>query len=367
MIEEVRTEFKARFGGKDQPVIVRSPGRVNLIGEHTDYNNGFVLPAAVDKKIYFAVAANNTETARIYSIDKNRGSEFTVTAEPLPHSDQGWLNYLIGVVQQLRRAGFTPGGFDCVFGGDIPIGAGMSSSAALENGLAVALRSLFDFDLSQEAIAKLSQRAENQFVGVQCGIMDQFANIFSKSGQVFKLDCRSLEREYYPFERDDLRVVLCEHGAALLHEADERVSSLRDVSLKLLREHRTDLDPEVFTRCEYVIEENLRVEAACAALQKENNVGFGALMNASHHGLSTKYAVSSPELDYLAYTAQGINGVLGSRMMGAGFGGCTINLVEVDAIDEFSAIITKEYQSEFDREALIYISTIEGGTSIVQD
>ncbi|MCF7802557.1 MAG: galactokinase [Candidatus Marinimicrobia bacterium] len=382
--EYLKVQFENKFDILPL-IIVRSPGRVNLIGEHTDYNDGFVLPAAVDKSIIFALAANGTDTANIYSADMEQSFEFSTKDDSLEKSDLGWPNYLLGVVDVLKKAGFSPGGFDCVFGGDIPIGAGMSSSAALEGGLILGLSKLFDFDISRTDMALLGQKAENNFVGVNCGIMDQFANIHGKDGRVFKLDCRSLDFEYYPFERDDLRIVLCdtqvrrelatseynvrrsqcEAGVAILRKYDSDIESLRDVSLELLQKHQSEFDPVVYKRCEYVVEENLRVEKACGLLEQEDFREFGELMNASHNGLSNKYEVSSVELDFLADAAGDIDGVLGSRMMGAGFGGCTINLVQADALEEFSAYIKKRYQEDFGKDALIYVSRIMGGTMIV--
>lgn len=384
MIDSVRELFKKKFDA--EPVIIRSPGRVNMIGEHTDYNEGFVLPAAVDKSIIFALRPNGKEVAQIYSADLDQYVEFDIAGDTYEKSDRGWPNYLMGVAQQLELAGYELAGFDCVFGGDIPIGAGMSSSAALEGGLILGLNEIFNLDVPQIDMAKLGQKAENQFVGVNCGIMDQFANIFGREGRVFQLDCRSLEFEYYPFEREDLRIVLCdtqirrelatseynirrsqcEQGVELLQKYESGIKSLRDVSLDLLREHKAELDPTVFTRCEYVIEENLRVQEACACLEKDDYIGFGGLMNSSHYGLSNKYEVSSPELDFLAYKAQGVDGVFGSRMMGAGFGGCTINLVQADAVEDFTAEIKSKYQEEYDTEALVYVSKIEGGTSVLR-
>ncbi|HOI46067.1 MAG TPA: galactokinase family protein, partial [Candidatus Aminicenantes bacterium] len=279
MIEEIRRGFRERSGEK--PLLIVSPGRVNLIGEHTDYNEGFVLPGATDKAIVFALAPRTDDVCRFVSRDF--GQEFTGDVREPSRSSLGWPNYLLGVVDQFRRQGYAVRGFDCVFGGNIPIGAGMSSSAAIEGGLAFGLNGIFGFGLDGVTLVKLAQKAENEFVGVRCGIMDQFINIHGREKKVLKLDCRSLAYDYYPFERADLRVVVsdtlvrrelasseynvrrrqCEDGAALLRKHFPGVSSLRDVSAGMLEEHREEFDPVVYKRCAYVVQENLRVGLAC--------------------------------------------------------------------------------------------------------
>jgi galactokinase len=346
----VLASFRQEFG--EPAVVVRSPGRVNLIGEHTDYNHGFVLPAAVDRGIAMAVRARSDRRYVLHALDLDRRLEGDLM-QLAPHPER-WPNYLLGVLDQLQKAGHLPGGFELAYGGDLPIGAGMSSSAALECGLAFALNELFGLGLDRLTMAKLSQAAEHSFVGVKCGIMDQMASLMSQKDHVMMLDCHDLSFRFVPF-RSQVKIFLCdtqveraladsgynqrrnqcEAGVALLQKYAPHVHSLRDVSLQLLDAHRAELDPIVYRRCRYVIEENLRVIAACAALDGEDLPAFGRLMNQSHQGLSKAYEVSCPELDVLAEAAAALPGVLGARMMGAGFGGCTINLVQAGQEEAF--------------------------------
>ena len=346
----VLASFRQEFG--EPAVVVRSPGRVNLIGEHTDYNHGFVLPAAVDRGIAMAVRARSDRRYVLHALDLDRRLEGDLMQ--LATHPERWPNYLLGVLDQLQKAGHLPGGFELAYGGDLPIGAGMSSSAALECGLAFALNELFGLGLDRLSMAKLSQAAEHSFVGVKCGIMDQMASLMSQKDHVMMLDCHDLSFRFVPF-RSQVKIFLCdtqveraladsgynqrrnqcEAGVALLQKYAPHVHSLRDVSLQLLDAHRAELDPIVYRRCRYVIEENLRVIAACAALEGEDLPAFGRLMNQSHQGLSKAYEVSCPELDVLAEAAAALPGVLGARMMGAGFGGCTINLVQAGQEEAF--------------------------------
>ena len=349
-LDPVLASFRRQFG--EPAVLVRSPGRVNLIGEHTDYNHGFVLPAAVDRGVTLAAKARSDRRYVLHALDLDRRLEGDLS-ELAPHPER-WPNYLLGVLDQLQKAGYSHGGFELVYGGDLPIGAGMSSSAALECGLAFTLNELYHLGLDRPTMAKLSQAAEHTFVGVKCGIMDQMASLLSRKDHVMMLDCQDLSCRFVPF-RSPVRIFLCdtqveralaesgynqrrsqcEAGVALLQKYAPDVHSLRDVSLELLDAHRTEFEPIVYRRCRYVIEENLRVIAACDALEKENLPAFGRLMNQSHQGLSQAYQVSCPELVVLAEAAAALPGVLGARMMGAGFGGCTINLVAVGQEDAF--------------------------------
>jgi galactokinase len=382
LVLHIRDQFRQLF--KKKPLLVRSPGRVNLIGEHTDYNEGFVLPAAVDKAIYFAVAAGKGDTCILHAFDLGESHQFDI--KNLAKSGKRWPNYLMGVVDQLQKTGGMLAGFNCVFGGDIPIGSGMSSSAAIEAGLAFALNKIFGLGLEPLALVKLAQRAENEFVGVRCGIMDQFINIFGRPRSVLKLDCRSLDYKYYPFEREDLRVVLCdtlvkrelasseynvrrqqcESGVKLLARYEPGLKSLRDVSLGLLGAHGPEFDPVVYKRCDYVIRENIRVEQACADLEKGDFYSFGQRMFGSHDGLRRHYEVSCRELDVLVDAASGVKGVLGARMMGAGFGGCTINLVEERAVEALKEKAARVYQAEFGKEPKVYISALRSGTETIE-
>jgi len=379
---KVKSEFERLFNKK--PVIIRSPGRVNLIGEHTDYNEGFVLPAAIDKFIYFAIHPEKDNKCYLHAADLNESCEFEVNK--LEKSEKSWANYLIGVLDQIKKLGHEIRGFECVFGGDIPIGAGLSSSAAIEAGLAFALNELFELGIDKFNLVKLSQKAENEFVGVQCGIMDQFINIFGKENKVLKLDCRSLDYEYFPFENKELIIVLCdtqvkhslaateynlrrkqcEDGVAKLSKFDSSINSLRDVNLNFLYEHQNDLDPVTFKRCEFVIKENERVESACTDLSINNFSAFGEKMYQSHEGLKNGYEVSCKELDLLVDIASQLEGVTGARMMGGGFGGCTINLVEEKRIEDFKKNVSVKYFEKFGVEPKFYISEIVGGTEIVE-
>jgi galactokinase len=378
---EIADRFRARFGA--EPLLVRSPGRVNLIGEHTDYNEGFVLPAATDKAVVFAIAPRPDTGCRIISLDF--GQEVRFDIQDLARSPLRWPDYLAGVIDQLARGGYPIRGFQCVFGGDIPIGAGMSSSAAVEGGLAFAFNAMFGLKIDGVGLAKLAQRAENEFVGVNCGIMDQFVNIHGRENKVLKLDCRSLEFEYFPFERADLRVVVadtmvrrelasseynvrraqCEEGVAVLRRYAPSVRSLRDVGLGLLEEHRAELDPVVFRRCDYVIRENIRVEQACRDLAEGDFRKFGERMSASHAGLRDGYEVSSPELDIMVESASIVEGVLGARMMGAGFGGCVIALVEEGAVPAFRERVGRAYEAATGKIPNIHVVGISAGTHII--
>jgi galactokinase len=382
LVPVIAEKFRKHF--PDKPLLVVSPGRVNLIGEHTDYNEGFVLPGATDKAVVFAVSPRTDDVCHLVSHDYDQ--EFRSEIGQFHRSPLRWPDYLQGVVDQFLKAGYRVGGFNCVFGGDIPIGAGMSSSAAIEGGLAFALNAISGLKLDSLTLVKLAQKAENEFVGVHCGIMDQFINIHGREKSLLKIDCRSLEYERIPFEREDLRVVVsdtlvrrelasseynvrrsqCEAGVDALKVHDPSIRSLRDVGLDLLREHRAELDPVIYRRCEYVVRENTRVGDACAALARNDFAVFGGLMNLSHAGLRDDYEVSSPELDSLVEAARRVPGVLGSRMMGAGFGGCTISLVEAGAVPEFQARVSRDYEAETGKAPKIHVVRIEAGTRAVE-
>ncbi|MBN2199014.1 MAG: galactokinase [Candidatus Aminicenantes bacterium] len=379
--ERIGEAYRRLFG--DEPLLVRSPGRVNLIGEHTDYNGGFVLPAAVDKAVYFALG--RAAEGDCYLQAEDLRSSFVFHPERIEKTDLGWPNYLTGVVLEIRKTGRGVPGFRCVFGGNIPIGAGLSSSAALEAGLAFGLNRLFGLGLEALEIVKLAQRAENEFVGVRCGIMDQFVNIFARPRAVLKLDCRSLTHTHHPFERDDLRIVLCdtkvrralasseynvrraqcEEGVTVLQRRHSGVRSLRDATIEMLEACRRDMDPVVHRRCAYVVKENARVEAAGRDLEKGDFLSFGRRMDASHDGLRDEYEVSCRELDILVEAARRAPGVLGARMMGAGFGGCTINLVEERAVEEFRAKVGEDYRSRAGREPEFHVVRLSAGTGVL--
>lgn len=377
----VATTFQRAFGYA--PLLVRAPGRVNLIGEHTDYNEGFVLPAAIDKEIFFAVGLNGRDTVRLISYDKDERYEVALAA--IRPGRTLWANYLKGVVAQLRERGVAVPGFDCVFGGNVPMGAGLSSSAAVECGLAFALNQLLNAGLDRLELARLAQAAEQTYAGVQCGIMDQFASLHGRPGQVVRLDCRSLEYAYFPFDTTACGIVLCnsgvkhslasseyntrrqecQRGVAVLQETDPAVRSLRDATLAQLAAGRGAMGEIVYRRCRYVVEENQRVELACEHLLAGDLAGFGRQMYASHAGLRDDYAVSCPELDLLVDAARPLPGVYGARMMGGGFGGCTINLVAVNEIAPFIKAMSAAYEHETGRPLDTYQTTIVGGVEAI--
>ena len=377
----VTEKFNAVFSDTN-PLIVRSPGRVNLIGEHTDYNNGFVLPAAINKAIYMAVSRRNDGELHIVSLDLDRGWRGTI--DQIVPSSLHWPDYILGVVQQIQALGHKLGGFNCVFGGDIPLGAGMSSSAALECATAFALNELFGLGLDPLTMVKLSQKAENVFVGVQCGIMDQFASMFGRQNHVIRLDCQTLDYAYVPFNTEGLRIVLldtnvkhslasseyntrrqqCEAGVRLVQAHYPGVKSLRDVSLDMLAEFVAPVDALVNQRCRYVVEENARLLAATEDLERGDMVAFGQKMFATHEGLSREYEVSCPEADFLVEQVKNDPGVIGARMMGGGFGGCTINLVKEEAIDALVERVAPVYRKAMNLELKWYIGQIENGTSL---
>ena len=382
LYSKIKKKFKELFNV--EPYIFRSPGRVNLIGEHTDYNMGFVLPAAIDKAIYFAISPRGDNDCKIFALDLNDFFEFSI--EDLKKSEKIWPNYLMGIVEQLKISGYIFKGFNCVFEGDIPIGAGLSSSAALEAGLAFALNHIFNLEIDKLSLVKIAQKAENEFVGVKCGIMDQYINIFGKRDNVLRIDCRSLEKVYFPFNYKNISIVLfdtnvshslasseynqrrkeCGNGVKIIKEDYSQVESLRDVSLDLLNEFKLKLNPIIYKRCKYVVEENERLLKACNSLSVHDLKNFGTLMYQTHEGLSKDYEVSCKELDFLVEILKDNPNVYGSRMMGGGFGGCTINLIENNAIDSISHEVKERYRKAFGIEANIYVTKINGGTNIIK-
>lgn len=383
-IDQVRKEFRERF---EQPFItIQSPGRVNIIGEHTDYNDGFVLPAAINKTITVAIASNNSAVVNLYSMDMEQKVQISLDDLSKAPTEQ-WAKYLYGAVIELKKLGYTISGFDMVFGGNIPIGAGMSSSAALEGGVLTGLNELFDLGMSTKEMALTGQKIEHNHVGVMCGVMDQFINLHGESGKVLKLDCRSLGYELVPYEREDVLIVLCdskvshnlasseynvrrqqcEEGVSYFQQFDEGIKSLRDISMEMFKEKASGLDPITRKRCKYVIEENARVHTACKDLKKGDFEALGNELLKSHKGLSEEYEVSCDELDLLVELAKDQPGVYGSRMMGGGFGGCTINLVEEAYVSDFreSMIDAYKYRTGIDTE--VHIMKIDSGTHIIKD
>ncbi|QJW88974.1 galactokinase [Spirosoma taeanense] len=367
---------------QDLPLLICSPGRVNLIGEHTDYNEGFVLPAAIDKAIYLAIGPRSDNKLHFIAHDLNE--TFQGSLDDLTPT-QTWADYLLGVVAQLRLTGHALKGFNCVFSGTIPIGAGLSSSAALENGVGFGLNELFGLGLERLDLVKLSQRAENEFVGAKVGIMDMFASMMGKANHVIKLDCRSLDFTYAPLQMEGIRIVLCdsrvkhslvaseyntrraecEAGVRFLQTFYPDIKSLRDVTMDMLDQHLKSADAHIYRRCAYVVQENQRLLDGVAALEAGDLATFGQLMYGSHEGLSHWYEVSCPELDILVEIARHHPGVLGARMMGGGFGGCTINLVREETLDDFTQLITKQYKAQTGKDTYLHACKIQDGTHLI--
>lgn len=374
--QKLLDKFTQRYGSG--AILYTSPGRVNLIGEHTDYNGGFVLPGAIDKGIWAAIKPNGTSVINTYSLDYDASSSFGMNEENLPA--EGWAKYLFGVVREIIKRGGNPGGFDTVFAGDVPLGAGLSSSAALESTFAFALNDLFKLRIDRFELAKIGQATEHNYVGVKCGIMDQFASLFGKEGHLIRLDCRSLEYEYVPFDPQGYKVVLvdsmvkhelassaynkrresCERVVAAIQKRHAQVQFLRDANPDWLAEVRQEVSVEDFMRAEYVIEEIQRLLDACEALKKGDYVTVGEKMYGTHHGMSKLYEVSCEELDFLNDLAREC-GVTGSRVMGGGFGGCTINLVPEARYEAFLDHAVKDFTARFGRTPKIYPVKIGAG------
>lgn len=374
--------FVEKFG--QDPLIVRSPGRVNLIGEHTDYNDGLVLPAAINKNVYLAINKNNTNKLRLYAVDLTDSFETTVDA--IKKTDKLWPDYILGVIEQLQLNNYNiKEGVDIAFTGDIPQGAGLSSSAALECATAFALSTLFDLNLTKLDIALLSQAAENQFVGVNCGLMDQFASVFGKEQHLIKLDCADYSYEYIPFNTTDIKILLldtqvkhslassaynerreqCEEGVRLINQHETSVTSLRQASEEMLLKYVKPVDEIVYKRCSYVVAEISRLQLACEDLKKDDFAAFGKRMFETHEGLEKQYEVSCKELDLLVQLVRNNPYVLGARMMGGGFGGCTINLVKADKAEEVAHKVAAAYKEQTGIDIPYYIAEINSGTSIV--
>lgn len=364
-------------------IIVRSPGRVNIIGEHTDYNNGFVLPAAIDKAVYVAVKAREDEKIKLYSAAFDKSFETSIN--DLQPTKEGWPNYVLGVAAQLQKKGYPTRGFELALDGDVPIGSGLSSSAAVECATAFALNEVFELNISKMEMALMAQSAEHEFAGVKVGIMDMFASLFGKKDHVIKLDCRSMEYEYVPLELDGYRIVLlntnvkhslgdtgyntrraqCEKGVAWIKEHQPQVNSLRDATIEMLDKYVQPKDDVIYRRCKYVVEENRRLLAGCEDLKQGDIASLGEKMFETHDGLSSEYEVSCKELDFLVDEVRNNPDVLGARMMGGGFGGCTINIVKEDVVDELIEEISASYQKNMNKPLTAYVAQIEDGTTIL--
>ena len=361
-------------------IIAQSPGRINIIGEHTDYNEGFVLPAAIDKKTVVQLKKNGyADICRFVANNVNQSFEFNLSS--FERLESGWENYVMGVVSELQKLGAKFTGFDCEFEGNVPIGSGMSSSAALECSLAYGLNELFELGFDKWQLIKACQMAEHHFAGIKCGIMDQFASVMGAKNQVMLLDCRSLDFEYFPLDLGDYQLLLlntnvshalsdseyntrrneCNEGVAIFQKKSPNVKSLRDVTDEILNNCSSEMSERVFRRCRHVVSENNRVLAATDALKTKDFNQLGALIYQSHHSLQHDYEVSCKELDYLVNLSKSKDYILGSRMMGGGFGGCTINIIEKSQVDSFIDEASKSYKTQFGIDLTPYSVDIEDG------
>lgn len=383
METKVAEQFADIYPLADVPLIVRSPGRINIIGEHLDYNEGFVLPAAIDKAIYVAIAKRNDNEIHLYAVDYKESH--VLNTNTVETSDKHWPNYILGVVDQLQKNGFDIGGFDLLIDGDVPLGAGLSSSAAVECATAFALNELFDLQLSKLQMVQVAQKAEHVFAGVMCGIMDQFASMFGKKDHVIKLDCRTINYEYVPLDLKGYKIVLlntnvkhslssseynvrrqqCEQGVAWIQQQHPEIKTLRDANMQMLNDNVLPKDKLIYKRCKYVVEEIQRLQQGCDDLQQGDVKALGKKMFRTHEGLSNEYEVSCDELDFLVGAVKNNDAVVGARMMGGGFGGCTINLVKEEAVAALIEEVTNAYQKQWHLEAKPYITNIETGTCII--
>ena len=381
-IKQLKELFQNQFGGNAEAIFA-SPGRINLIGEHTDYNGGFVLPGAIDKGMVLAIKPNGTDKIRLYSVDYGESCEFGMNEADKP--DKGWAKYVFGVVREIDKRGKKAGGFDAAFYGDVPLGAGLSSSEALESAFAFALNELYGLGIDKFELAKIGQATEHNYVGVKCGIMDQFASIFGKKGNLIRLDCRSLEYQYVPFNPADYDLVLidscvkhelvnnpynrrresCETAAAAIRRRHPQVEFLRDANMAMLKEVETEISAEDYARATFVIGEVKRLLDACEALQKDDYETVGQKMYETHDGLSRLYEVSCDELDFLNECAKKYE-VAGSRIMGGGFGGCTINLVKKSKHAAFVERTVADYKAKFNIEPKVYEVVISDGARRIE-
>jgi galactokinase len=381
-LEEKKSTFVNKFGQRHE-LISCAPGRVNLIGEHTDYNEGWVLPAAIDKVSTVLLAKNDVGIIRTYAYDLKEDFEFSMK-EDRPH--EGWQSYVYGVIKILGKKHIETG-FDVLISGNVPFGAGLSSSASIECALAYGMNELFQLGKSKKELAFVAQGAEHNYVGVKCGIMDQYASMMGKTGHAMYLDCFTIEHEYVPLELGDYVLLLCntnvshslassayntrreqcEAGVAILKRHHYSIQSLRQVTEEMLHQYKNDFPDIIFQRCLYVVQENDRVKKCVKALRKGDLKALGLYMYASHRGLSEMYEVSCVELDFLVNQTKGNKNILGSRMMGGGFGGCTINIIHKDEVNEFIEKVKPIYFNEFKKEMTTYIANIGNGARVFSE
>ena len=377
-IKIINAAFKSRFNTEGE--LFASPGRINIIGEHTDYNGGFVLPGAIDKMMVAEIKFNGLDKVRAYSIDLDSYTEFGLNEEDAPSED--WAKYIFGVCREIIKRGYSIKSFDTVFAGDVPLGAGMSSSAALESTYAFAIDNLLNLGIEKMELAKIGQSTEHNYVGVKCGIMDQFASVHGKKGNLMRLDCKTGEFAYVPFnpEANGYKVVLvdtcvkhelvdspynrrresCERAVEAIKVLHPEVEFLRDAKPEWLEEVIGKITMEDYFRAKYAIDEVERLLTACKALENGDYETVGQKMYGTHNGMSVLYEVSCEELDYINEVAK-LCGVSGSRVMGGGFGGCTINLVKSDLYDNFLETVRSSYKQKFGIDCKIYPVVISDG------
>lgn len=377
LVNEIKKTFTEKFNS--DPLLIFSPGRINIIGEHTDYNDGFVFPAAIDKGIAAAIQKTNADVCVAYAENMNETVEFSLD-QLKPSKEGSWENYVLGVVAELQNRNKTVGNFNIAFVGDIPSGAGMSSSAALENSVVYGLNELFELGLTKEEMIFISQKAEHNYVGVNCGIMDQYASMFGIEDHALLLDCRSIEAKPYKIDFKNHELLLintnvkhslsdsayndrrsaCENIASLLN-----IKALRDATKADLDTVKDQVTPENYQKALFVIEENERAQNASKAMESGDINLLGELIYGSHNGLSKQYKVSCDELDFLVDQAKDSNYVTGARMMGGGFGGCTINLIEKGKAKDFEAKVSKAYKEKFNKDCSVYFVKLSDGTKVV--
>ena len=384
LIQDTTDFFKEKFGNVPAKIVL-SPGRINIIGEHIDYNDGYVLPAAIDKIVCFAFEKNNSNTANIQAIDLNESLVIDVTKEETL-SEIVWTNYLRGVLFQLKLKGYKIGGFNCAFSSNIPIGSGLSSSAALECGFLFGINEMFNLGIKSIDMALMGQSAEH-WVGINCGIMDQFSSVMGLENKVIKIDCRTLDYTYHDANFVDYSLILfdsnvqhslftseynnrrieCDEGLSIINDNYPKINSFRDCNEELLIGLKSKMTDNVFRRSLYAVKEIKRVIQACAALDKGDIKTLGELMFETHEGLSKDYEVSCAELDYLVDLAKAEEDVIGSRLMGGGFGGCTITLVKKGSESAVKEKFTKSYADHFNIELKIYDVKVSNGTSLYKN
>ncbi|MFS4481683.1 galactokinase [Hyunsoonleella sp. 2307UL5-6] len=378
LINDVKEVFINNY--KTKPLLIFSPGRINIIGEHTDYNDGYVFPAAVDKGIAAAIQKTDANISSAFALDMDSKLEFDLDGLK-PSTEGSWENYILGVVAEIQNQNNVIGNFNIVFKGNIPSGAGMSSSAALENSVVFGLNELFNLGLTKHEMILISQKAEHNYVGVKCGIMDQYASMFGIENNALHLDCRSISSKPYEinFENHQLMLIntnvkhslsdsayndrrsVCENISELLG-----VKALRDATEKNLETLVDKVTPANYQKALYVIQENKRTLDAIDAIQKNDLKALGKLIYQSHEGLSTQYKVSCDELDFLVAQARNNDFVLGARLMGGGFGGCTINLIQKDKAKAFAKTVSLAYKTKFDKDCSVYFIKLSGGTHLVK-